>query len=338
MSKLHRLKLNLEPLEDRRLLTEILTPLTFLSLTPTAASALVQASAVAQASVIVPAPAVAPVLAVVPAPTVAPALTVAPAQGTVGLRLSLTLDGAQLTRQVGHASLPASGERAASPATSSSVAAAASESVSLPALNAAESPSTVVAQSSPANAASTDGSRVPSNVVQAVRDGGPAARAEGGQGLPPFGSNEADIDSFFLEIWDQEQLLFPDAVPPTDELLFPGGLPAPDEMPLPPAIPNPEGPRWADTGLARAPVSSQPAKDATAVTAVSQTNDAQADPTPQIPLPGDEAGRSEVLSTRVEKTDGAALCGESLFPYVAALVGAVEVISKRPDVKETEET
>ncbi len=51
--------------------------------------------------------------------------------------------------------------------------------------------------------------------------------------LAPEASTDSALDTFFLEFWDQEQLLFPDAGPPIDETLFPDGFPAPDDMPGP---------------------------------------------------------------------------------------------------------
>jgi hypothetical protein len=51
-----------------------------------------------------------------------------------------------------------------------------------------------------------------------------------------------DGDGAFLELWDSDQLLFPDSLPRVEELLFPGGLPRTDEMPLPDRAPNLGGP------------------------------------------------------------------------------------------------
>src|SRR5262249_15062354 len=160
------------------------------------------------------------------------------------------------------------------------------------------------------------------------------AVAETGRVLPPPGFSDADLDSLFLEIWDQDQMLFPDAVPATDEMLYPGGLPVPDEMPPPPATPKAAVPGRTEAGVAWVPASSEPAFDATLVVALSQTGDAQVDPAPQTPLPG----RAEAVPTRAEKPAGAAVCADTLFAYVLALVGAAEVISTRPNVNETEET
>ncbi|HEV3444332.1 MAG TPA: hypothetical protein VG099_06800 [Gemmataceae bacterium] len=245
----------------------------------------------------------------------------------------LTSGSAQIPRQVGHANLAA--EVASGPATSSAVlrqAVAASDALFLPAVNATESASSSIAQSSPANAASTEGVRVSASLVQAVHDVAPAARTDAGRALPL--PSDADLDAFFLEIWDQDQMLFPDAVPPVDEMLYPGGVPVPDEMPAPPAIPHAQGPGWTETGLAWLPASSQPGLDATLVAALSQTGAAQVDPVLQTSLPGDDA---EASSTRTEKTEGAAPHSDTLFPYLVALVGAAEVISTRRNTKRTEE-
>ena len=51
--------------------------------------------------------------------------------------------------------------------------------------------------------------------------------------LAPEASTDSALDTFFVELWDQDQLLFPDAGPPIDETLFPDGFPAPDDMPGP---------------------------------------------------------------------------------------------------------
>lgn len=327
MSRLHRLRLNLEPLEDRRLLTELLSLKLFLSTTPAAALAQVASATTASLT-----PAGAQLQEQLHAGLASQAA--APAPETP----DLTSGSAQLPRQlqVGHANLAA--EVASGPATSSAVlrqAVAASDALFLPAVNATESASSSIAQSSPANAASTEGVRVSASLVQAVHDVAPAARTDAGRALPL--PSDADLDAFFLEIWDQDQMLFPDAVPPVDEMLYPGGVPVPDEMPAPPAIPHAQGPGWTETGLAWLPASSQPGLDATLVAALSQTGAAQVDPVPQTPLPGDEAGRAEASSTRTEKTEGAAPHSDTLFPYLVALVGAAEVISTRRNTKRTEE-
>ena len=326
MSRLHRLRLNLEPLEDRRLLAELLSLKLFLSTTPAAALAQVASATTASLT-----PAGAQLQEQLHAGLASQAA--APAPETP----DLTPGSAPLPRQlqVGHANLAAE----IGPATSSAVlrqAVAASEALFLPAVNATESPSSSIAQSSPANAASTEGVRVSVSLVQAVHDVAPAARTDAGRALPL--PSDADLDTFFLEIWDQEQMLFPDAVPPVDEMLYPGGVPVPDEMPAPPAIPHAQGPGWTETGLAWLPASSQPGLDATLVAALAQTGAAQVDPVPQTPLPGDEAGRAEASSTRTEKTEGAAPHSDTLFPYLVALVGAAEVISTRRNVKRTEES
>jgi hypothetical protein len=48
-----------------------------------------------------------------------------------------------------------------------------------------------------------------------------------------------DLDSLFLDLWDDEQMLFADAAPQVEEALFPDGIPAIDEMPFPQAAPAP---------------------------------------------------------------------------------------------------
>jgi hypothetical protein len=63
--------------------------------------------------------------------------------------------------------------------------------------------------------------------------------------LAPDAPNEAALDAFFVELFDQDQLLFPDAGPVADETLFPDGFPAPDDMPEPGMNPgSSESPSW----------------------------------------------------------------------------------------------
>jgi hypothetical protein len=50
--------------------------------------------------------------------------------------------------------------------------------------------------------------------------------------LPP-----TDLDRLVLEIWDDEQLLFPDTIPQVDDVLFPDAVPTPDDMPSPGTMP-----------------------------------------------------------------------------------------------------
>jgi hypothetical protein len=52
-----------------------------------------------------------------------------------------------------------------------------------------------------------------------------------------------DEDGAFLDLWDRDQLLFPDSLPKVEEMLFPGGLPRADEMPLPDPTPKANGAR-----------------------------------------------------------------------------------------------
>jgi hypothetical protein len=89
----------------------------------------------------------------------------------------------------------------------------------------------------------------PSNAVSAVvsrsasaSESGPSSERTSSVArrslLAPDAPTEAALDSFFLELWDQDQLLFPDAGPLIDETLFPDGFPAPDDMPEPGIIPG----------------------------------------------------------------------------------------------------
>jgi hypothetical protein len=60
----------------------------------------------------------------------------------------------------------------------------------------------------------------------------------GGTGDPAAFAQFLDGDGAFLELWDRDQLLFPDSLPKVEELLFPGGLPRTEEMPFPDEAPN----------------------------------------------------------------------------------------------------
>jgi hypothetical protein len=48
-----------------------------------------------------------------------------------------------------------------------------------------------------------------------------------------------NLDSLFADVWDDEQLLFPDALPQIDETLFPDGIPNIDDIPFPDPMPTP---------------------------------------------------------------------------------------------------
>jgi hypothetical protein len=47
-----------------------------------------------------------------------------------------------------------------------------------------------------------------------------------------------DLDRLFLDLWDDDQLLFPDSLPPIDEMLFPDTAPNLDDMLSPNASPK----------------------------------------------------------------------------------------------------
>jgi hypothetical protein len=51
--------------------------------------------------------------------------------------------------------------------------------------------------------------------------------------LPALYAQINDLDKLFLEWWDDDQLLFPDSLPPIDESLFPDVMPQRDDMLLP---------------------------------------------------------------------------------------------------------
>jgi hypothetical protein len=55
---------------------------------------------------------------------------------------------------------------------------------------------------------------------------------------PKLPSVLADLDSFFVDVWDDEQMLFPDGRPDLDETIFPDGIPSTDEMPFPDPTPD----------------------------------------------------------------------------------------------------
>jgi hypothetical protein len=63
----------------------------------------------------------------------------------------------------------------------------------------------------------------------------------------------ADLDNLFVELWDEDQLLFPDALPGFEETLFPDGPPSIDDMPLPLPVPNADGPGPGGEDQARLP-------------------------------------------------------------------------------------
>jgi hypothetical protein len=67
----------------------------------------------------------------------------------------------------------------------------------------------------------------------------PSSSAEGFKD-PANYPRASDLDSLFLEIWDDDQLLFPDALPPIDETLFPEVMPKLDEMSAPNAPASPD--------------------------------------------------------------------------------------------------
>jgi hypothetical protein len=76
----------------------------------------------------------------------------------------------------------------------------------------------------------------------------------GGGNNPSDVSRFLDGDGAFLELWDKDQLLFPDSLPKVDEMQLPGGLPWGREMPLPERTPNLGGPLSPGERPAEAPL------------------------------------------------------------------------------------
>src|SRR5262249_55789556 len=109
------------------------------------------------------------------------------------------------------------------------------------------SSSTQTAQTAPASPGNSSPAVVPTNgdsvapTALALKDTSPPGRDSGV--APPLtrpGPNSfnrplptTDLDRLILEIWDDEQLLFPDTIPQVDDVLFPDAVPTPDDMPSP---------------------------------------------------------------------------------------------------------
>jgi hypothetical protein len=62
---------------------------------------------------------------------------------------------------------------------------------------------------------------------------GQVRTAIGGRVLPVSTPNDSELDEMFVQTSDQDQTLFPDAMPDVDETVFLDGLPSADEMPAP---------------------------------------------------------------------------------------------------------
>jgi hypothetical protein len=59
----------------------------------------------------------------------------------------------------------------------------------------------------------------------------PPSTAAGGVGNPTTAIRPEDLDSLFVEVWDADQLQFPQTLTPLNETLFPEGMPKGDERP-----------------------------------------------------------------------------------------------------------
>jgi hypothetical protein len=127
-------------------------------------------------------------------------------------------------------------------------------------------------------ASSADKQQVVANLDDVVRARLGLARAS----LAQSPSALSDLDSLFLEIWDNEQMLFPDAALRIDEALFPDGIPNVDEMPFPELAPSPVDPSSGTTDIVSvaAPVSSTPSRwsDAFVSNSSQRPSDVVADP------------------------------------------------------------
>lgn len=119
-----------------------------------------------------------------------------------------------------------------------------------------------------------------------------------------------DLDRLFLEWWDDDQMLFPDTMPPIDEMLFPEAMPQLDDMLLPNEFPSgedvsldlgrlglvptavPTTVRWEDVLASDAPATtqtgearrfaptSQPVRARARLESVSATSDPEEQPSP----------------------------------------------------------
>ena len=97
--------------------------------------------------------------------------------------------------------------------------------------------STGVAPSAPSDSplpAAVSPIRVPQSASADERVRASAVETKLASALP----TEAALDNLFIELWDQDQMLFPDSAPSIDETLFPDGFPSPDDMTAPGAIPE----------------------------------------------------------------------------------------------------
>jgi hypothetical protein len=71
---------------------------------------------------------------------------------------------------------------------------------------------------------------------------------------PAIYNQISDLDRLFLDLWDDDQLLFPDTLPSIDEMLFPDSMPKLDDMLLPSASPWEDAPLLNPDQRSQAPV------------------------------------------------------------------------------------
>ncbi len=71
---------------------------------------------------------------------------------------------------------------------------------------------------------------------------------------PAFYNQISDLDRLFLDLWDDDQLLFPDTLPSIDERLFPDSMPKLDDMLLPNSSPWEDDPLLNPDQRSQAPV------------------------------------------------------------------------------------
>jgi hypothetical protein len=138
---------------------------------------------------------------------------------------------------------------------------------------------------------------------------------------------DADLDALFLEVWDQGQTLFADAMPVVDETIFLDGIPTADDMPAPGAIPGRVRAGAVAQFFARLPTDtdlqpellSLPAGSAQSGSPIAQT----------APFAPQETRSAPVPTTPIKPERGAWSLGTKFLPYLASAIVALEVCRRR---------
>jgi hypothetical protein len=117
-----------------------------------------------------------------------------------------------------------------------------------------------------------------------------------------------ELDRLFLELWDDDQLLFPDAVPAIDEMLFPDAVLNPEDMSYPESMPAP-----MDLG------DSDPDESATLALPVAHDPQVRAEPRTVI------RGNSDVLGDSADPTEAESARSYSQFGFMMPLYWALGV-------------